>query len=284
VATGANGFRDNMIVALGVGKPTVYELLRISSIDTSVNPYVVTFTTNMVRSHATGDKLELEPAPGNASIPNNCEGWASPNGPGENGADKHQVDAPANYKSDPNYPPFLDPADYTAVTSTMTPLNGCPSDWNGNIYIKTVPVGGCTMPTGTFNSPSDQHIIIVEGQAPSNTCAATPALTISANTVFYGLIYMRNTQGCSYNQPIVNIHAGAQIDGGIAVDGNARVEIGQASNSTNCPVQGGTPQNPTCPTVKFAPVAFGSVAATGAAGLVQNTWRELAPNQVDPNQ
>jgi hypothetical protein len=142
------------------------------------------------------------------------------------------------------------------------------------------------MPTGTFNSPSDQHIIIVEGQAPSppNTCGASPALTISANTVFYGLIYMRNTQGCTYNQPIVNIHAGAQIDGGIAVDGNARVEIGQASNSTNCPVQGGTVQNPTCPTVKFDPVAFGSVAATGAAGLVQNTWRELAPNQVDPNQ
>jgi Tfp pilus assembly protein PilX len=286
VATGASGFRDDMIVALGVGKPSVYELLRISSIDTSVNPYVVTFTTNMVRSHATGDKLELEPAPGNASIPNNCESWGSPNGPGENGADKHQLDPPANYKSDPNYPPFLDTGAYAGVTSGLTPLNGCPTDWNGNIYIKTAPVGGCTMPTGTYNSPSDEHIIIVEGQAPSppNTCAATPALTISANTVFYGLIYMRNTQGCTYNQPIVNIHAGAQIQGGIAVDGHGQVQIGQASNSNNCPVQGGSLGNITCPTVKFDPVAFGSVAATGAAGLVQNTWRELAPNQINPNQ
>jgi hypothetical protein len=97
--------------------------------------------------------------------------------------------------------------------------------------------------------------------------------------VYYGLIYIRD-MGCGYDKIVMQITAGAQIKGGIAVDGKGQVNIGQSSNSGNCTIQGGDPLgNVTCPTVKFDRVAFDSIAASGAAGLVQNTWRELANGQ-----
>jgi hypothetical protein len=49
------------------------------------------------------------------------------------------------------------------------------------------------------------------------------------------------------------------------VDGFGRVQIGQASGNE--------------PSVFFTPAAFQNFSATGAAGLIQNTWRELDPNQ-----
>jgi hypothetical protein len=51
------------------------------------------------------------------------------------------------------------------------------------------------------------------------------------------------------------------VFGGIAVDGRGAVQLGQNL------------------AVKFDANAFTSFSAAGAAGLVQNTWRELGPTQ-----
>jgi Tfp pilus assembly protein PilX len=280
-------FKNGDVVALGAdtGVSSNYELLTISTNVVGAAGFrVITFTSKVQNLHKAADgtnKLELAPGTGN-----NCETWTGPNPPGVNGADKHQLDNYYSYKSDPNYPPFLSQSSYNGVVAALKPWTTCPPDdfYDGNnVYIKSLPAGTtCTLPHGTLNSSADPHFIIVENELPINagtgfgTCNANPPLEVSNNTVYYGVIYMRNMQQCGFNQVILNIQAGAQIQGGVAIDGNAKVNIGNASNSQQCPVGGG---NSSCPTIKFDPVAFGSVAASGAAGLVQNTWRELAPGQ-----
>jgi hypothetical protein len=277
-ATGTQGFVKGMVVALGAdsGKTPPYELLTIKDPPTvSGANRILTFTTAIQYPHLASDgtnKLELAP-----DVSNNCQTWTSPPAPGVNGADKHQLDAPPNYKSDPLYPPFLDQAGWLGVTAGMLGQTSCPTNWNGNILIKTVPAGvTCTLPNGTINSEASPGFIFVENQAGG---CGVPALKVSGSTVYHGLIYMRNVQGCSFGQTIIQIAAGGQIEGGVAVDGNAKVDIGNASNSGNCAVTGGSIPNLYCPTIKFDSVPFDQVVASGAAGLVQNTWRELAPGQ-----
>jgi hypothetical protein len=287
------GFAPTMVVALGAntGDGGLYELLTIASnlpvVGSNPPTRQITFTTTVQHPHKAIDgSNRLELAPGTN---NNCQAWAGPPEPLSHGADKHQLENPWNYKSDPNYPTFLSPDGLAGVIGGLKHWKTCPvtvAEWTGNVHIQSVPAGQtCTMPNGTINTPADPHLIVVENQAPvdpdtdKGTCGSAPALQVSGNTVFYGVIYMVNKQQCSYGQSIMAITAGAQIDGGVAIDGHASVDIGNASNSGNCAVKGGTLANPFCPTIKFDPVAFGSVAASGAAGLVQNTWRELAPNQ-----
>lgn len=284
------GFKKDDIVALGAdtNNSANYELLTIAA-----NPIaaaglrVVTFTTRVQNLHKAQDGTNvMELAP---SVNNNCESWTSPPEPGTNGADKHQLDNYWSYKSDPNYPPFLSTAGYAGVVTGLKAWTACPPDdfWDGNnVYIKSVPAGTqCTIPNGVFNSAADPHFIIVENEEPVNAgtgagvCNSTPPLKLSGNTVYFGVIYMVNKQNCGFNQTILTIQAGGQIQGGVAIDGNARVDIGNASNSSQCTVSGGSGTDTYCPTIKFDPVAFGSIAASGAAGLVQNTWRELGPGQ-----
>jgi Tfp pilus assembly protein PilX len=284
-------FKKDDVVALGADTnlSSNYELLTLASnpVLNGAGLRVFTFTTRIQNLHKAIDgtnKLELAP-----STANNCQTWTSPPAPGVNGADKHQLDNYWNYKSDPNYPNFLSTASYNGVVAALKPWTTCPPDdyWDGNnVYIKSLPAGTqCTIPNGTFNSAADPHFIIVENELPINagtgdgTCNATPPLKLSGNTVYYGVIYMVNKQKCGFNQTILQIQAGGQIQGGVAIDGNAKVDIGNASNSSQCTVSGGSGTDTYCPTIKFDPVAFGSVAASGAAGLVQNTWRELAPGQ-----
>jgi hypothetical protein len=300
-------FNVGDLVALGADSndSSNYELLTIkaktASLLNGVTPVLlVQFTTKVLNVHRAADgtnKMELAPSPPpnnpTPAPPNNnyCESWTGPIPPGTSGnpADKHQLDNYWNYKSDPNYPPFLSTAAYASVTQGLKAWTSCPPDsyWDGNnVYIKSLPAGTqCTIPGGIQNSSADPHFVIVENELPINagtgfgTCNATPPLKVSGSTVYYGVIYMRNMQQCGFGQTILTIQAGAQIDGGVAVDGNAKVDIGNASNSSQCTVSGGSGTDTYCPTIKFDPVAFGGIAASGAAGLVQNTWRELSPGQ-----
>jgi Tfp pilus assembly protein PilX len=289
---GVGGLPSGTVLALGAdsGTQPPYELLIVDTISApSGSPAVrtITFKSPIKYAHRASDgsnKLELAPAATNANPPNNCESWTSPPAPGDNGntADKHQLDAPWNYRSDPSYPNFMSTTAFNGVVNGLrawTAADGCPTNWSGtNVYIKSIATNTtCTVPGGTINSPSDPHFIFVD----SNGGCSVPALKLSSNTVFYGVIYMRNLDHCTFNQTVLQIAAGGQIKGGVAVDGNAKVDIGNASNSTNCTITGGDPLTGEiyCPTIKFDLVAFDSVAASGAAGLVQNTWRELAPGQ-----
>lgn len=279
---GMANFQAGMVIAVGVGTgkqtPVPYELVTIKSGGVDAINNRLTFTTKLQNPHAAGEKVELAPSPTTVQNPNknNCESWISPNEPGNNGADKHQLDPYAFYTSDPTYPNFMDDTTFAEVTQNLPGLSTCPTNWNTNIYIASAPAGGCTLPGGTINSQAHPHFIIVGGQAGG--CSAGPALTLGSSTVFWGVIYLRD-YNCLPGQLVMKVTAGGQVGGGIVVDGHGQVSIGNASNSNNCAVQGGTPSNPTCPTVKYFGLAFQNIAASGAAGLVQNTWRELAPGQ-----
>jgi hypothetical protein len=88
----------------------------------------------------------------------------------------------------------------------------------------------------------------------------------SAGIEYHGLIYMQNLMNYGSSDPyVIQMDGNPTIYGGIAVDGTGRVQIGSASGNE--------------PSVVFKALAFRNFSATGAAGLIQNTWRELDPGQ-----
>jgi hypothetical protein len=147
--------------------------------------------------------------------------------------------------------------------------------------IKVAPAGGCAIPVGTYNDKDHPGLVIVEDQTPAGGCGghdSGPALELKGGVSYYGLIYMVNKQCATVgDDPILSIDGNAQVQGAVAVDGNGQVEIGQSQGgNANCTIQ--TP-NLECPTIFFDPKGVAQISASGAAGLVQNTWRELAPGQ-----
>jgi hypothetical protein len=281
------GFSQGDVVAVGLSTAdqtsTNYELFTIANGGVLSGPPRLVFTNNAgspASTHITGEQVQI--APNKDTAVNNCETWIGPNEPGASGADKHQLDPARNYISDPNYPNAMDLPTLTAVEKGLprygdpTANPGCPVglQWNGNLVIKNAPAAGCTMQSGTYNSEGNPHFIIVENQ--TGGCGANPALTISSNVVYWGVIYMVNRQNCGYTGQVLFLNAGAQIGGGVTVDGHGQVAIGSAQGGSNCTIPS---QNNTCPVIVFKKNSFSAFGAAGAAGLVQNTWRELAPGQ-----
>jgi hypothetical protein len=77
----------------------------------------------------------------------------------------------------------------------------------------------------------------------------------------YGLVYMANEQNSS--SAVLTMQANSEIFGGVAIDGPGRLVVGQSSGNS--------------PTITYVPNAFNALRTYGTTGLVQNTWRELAP-------
>ena len=105
----------------------------------------------------------------------------------------------------------------------------------------------------TYNSPGRPGLVIVNGGT----------LTMGGTSTFHGILYYTNTDGVDKipsSPPVINIQGGITVVGGVLVEGNGLLEAG--SSALN---------------VKFAPYAFSRVRTIGAAGIVQNTWRELTP-------
>jgi hypothetical protein len=270
-----NQFSNKDVVAIDEGTSnSQYELLEVESSTGNT----VTFKSAPKVSHLNGAVFSMAPSPTN----NTCETWTSPNPPTINGAIKAQLNLPYAYHADPNYPPAMTAGQLRLVErGAATYTNTCPTTWSGRIVIKVAPAGGCTIGPGTYNAPPKPFgIIIVEDQAPAASCGGKgngPALKLGGGATYYGLIYMVNQQCADFADPaVLNIDGNAQVKGAVAVDGHGGVSIGQASGSSNCTITGA---NLDCPTIVFDPNAVAQVGAAGAAGLVQNTWRELAPGQ-----
>ena len=125
--------------------------------------------------------------------------------------------------------------------------SGCPSDPSGPLVIVesgdcsyTASVGPCC---NTASSPG--IFIVVNG-----------TLYLGGNLTFYGVVYGVNQQGSSGN--VISLGGNATIQGSAAVDGAGRVHAG--SNKVN---------------IVYDERAFNGLRSYGAAGIVQNTWREL---------
>ena len=141
----------------------------------------------------------------------------------------------------------------TAAQANGTYYTSCPSDTQltGAVVFIDFPSystsNTCTyVGKSTWNSAASPGLLIIRnGQ-----------LSLGGTTTFYGLIYAPNPS-CTSND-LVATQGNTHIYGGVAIDCNGGLDVGESGEN-----------------VTFDSTAFNNLKTTGAAGLVQNTWREL---------
>jgi Tfp pilus assembly protein PilX len=140
----------------------------------------------------------------------------------------------------------------TAAQNNGTYYTSCPSSLEGSVvfidYPSYSPSNICGTFTGntTWNSPTSPGLLIIRNGA----------LSLGGTTTFYGLIYAPNPSCTSDN--LVLTQGNTHIFGGVAIDCLGGLDVGSSHEN-----------------VTFDSSAFNNLKTTGAAGLVQNTWREL---------
>jgi hypothetical protein len=85
-------------------------------------------------------------------------------------------------------------------------------------------------------------------------------LELGGTVNYHGLLYHANLGNLS-DADLIKVQGNSQLVGGVIVEGDGGVEAG-SSGKLN---------------IKFAPNALGDINAFGTAGVVQNTWREIVP-------
>lgn len=182
-----------------------------------------------------------------------------------------------------NWPQAMTDDTYNTIAAdpTVKKFATCPTGltaagWSGTVIIENSgnadpSASGTTACTinltggaaGTINGP-------LAGGNPT-TCTNygmiivnTGTLRLAGNQVFCGILYMRNKGNIT--GAVFATDGSAQVIGAVAVDGPGGVVVGSGCGSC-----GGS--------ILYDPNAAGQVGVAGAAGLVQNTWRELSPAQ-----
>jgi hypothetical protein len=137
----------------------------------------------------------------------------------------------------------LDTLRATAKNNGTYYSSGCPSSLTGTVVF--VESGNCSYGAGTFNSlASPGMVVIVNG-----------TLTMSGNTRYYGLVYLRNAQSSSGY--LLSMGGNTSIIGGIAVDGAGGITAGGSA------------------TIAFNSNVFAVGRGFGNPNVVKSTWREL---------
>ncbi|HEX4759914.1 MAG TPA: hypothetical protein VH256_03900 [Thermoleophilaceae bacterium] len=174
-------------------------------------------------------------------------------------AGKGQVDPPrVTYAPAPtgtSIPTAMTPSQINrfqiAAQSNNTYFTSCPSTLAGGVVFIDFPsyssANTCTY-TGndTWNSSASPGLLIIRNGI----------ISLGGNTTFYGLIYAPNPSCTS--DFLVQTQGNTHIFGGVAIDCAGGLDVGSSHEN-----------------VTFMSSAFNNLKTTGAAGLVQNTWREL---------
>lgn len=127
----------------------------------------------------------------------------------------------------------------------------CPSAAQLNAQVVYVESGDCSYTSNSqFNSATAPGFLLVN----------SGSVSFGGTSNFYGVIYNANAANSSGH--IVSTQGNSQITGGVLIDGAGRFEVG--SSGLN---------------IVFDPNAYASVRSYGSAGVIQNTWREIKPNQ-----
>jgi len=138
-----------------------------------------------------------------------------------------------------------------AAQNNGTYFTSCPTTLAGSVVFIDFPsyssANTCTYTgTDTWNSPTSPGLLVIRNGA----------LSLGGDTTFYGLIYAPNPSCTS--DDLVSTQGNTHIFGGVAIDCNGGLDVGESQEN-----------------VTFMSSAFNNLKTTGAAGLVQNTWREL---------
>jgi len=113
--------------------------------------------------------------------------------------------------------------------------------------------------------------VINSASSPGVLIIANGTLTFGGGATFYGLIYGANLSGSTSS--IINLTGTSTVVGGIAVDGNASLTLGDSGNGVGCAA--GTK----CGDLMFDSGAFNNIIGFGGADQTPNTFRQLPANQ-----
>jgi hypothetical protein len=183
-------------------------------------------------------------------------------------AGKGQIQPDTTPQSAPTPPQILDDVQIEPVKALAKSLNTyygpgspagvCPPSLTGPLQPngKVAPIyiedfSTCPQPSGArINSmPRPGLLVINRG-----------VFTLTGNTTFYGVLYMRNAQ--NFSGGVVNLNGTGGIVGAVAVDGLGGVTAGASGGN-----------------IKYDPRAASLVEGLGTAAAVPNTWRELRAGQ-----
>lgn len=130
-----------------------------------------------------------------------------------------------------------------------TYFTSCPSADQLTGQVVYIVSGACSYTSNTqFNSPEAPGLLILE----------TATLYLGGTTTFHGIVFGANTLDTSGT--VVQVQGNAQVLGGVLINGNGGL------------VAGSSKQN-----VVFDANAFQAARSYSAAGVIQNTWREIKP-------
>jgi Tfp pilus assembly protein PilX len=135
-----------------------------------------------------------------------------------------------------------------AIASGTYYASGCPANPSGTVVF--IENGNCSYNNSAgpcCNSTAAAGVLVV----------ANGTLALDGNIVFHGIVYMANRQHSA--GVVLSLNGTAGIDGAIAVDGAGGLLAG--SSGLN---------------LTYAVHVFNALVGYGTAGVIQNTWRELA--------
>jgi hypothetical protein len=147
----------------------------------------------------------------------------------------------------------------STAKAESTYFTSCPSTLAGNVVVVNT-TGSCTY-TGSdiWNTQSDPGFLLFLN--------ANSTLTLGGTTVYYGVIYHANeglppTLGSSPQSTgaLISTQGNTLIQGGVIIDGPGRMNAGESGLN-----------------IKFDDHGYDSVKSLAAAGIIQNSWREIQP-------
>jgi type II secretory pathway pseudopilin PulG len=136
---------------------------------------------------------------------------------------------------------------------------GCPASLAGDVVVVNI-TGNCTY-TGTdvWNTTSAPGFLIFLN--------ANSSLTLGGTTQFNGVIYHANmgeppTLGSptQSSAPLITTSGNTLINGGVIIDGPGRMVAGESGLN-----------------IRFDDHGYDAVKSLAAAGIIQNSWREIQP-------
>jgi hypothetical protein len=138
---------------------------------------------------------------------------------------------------------------------------------------------GREIPTGVVFAEGGACSFDPVGNAPVNSPTKpgaiinlTGTIALKGNTFYYGIIYAANrnpndtTQTVNDGHTAVSFDGNAVVIGGVLIDGNAALDLGNSGGSNRADGQ-----------IIFDDRGSGSMQSIATAGVIQNTWRELTP-------
>jgi Tfp pilus assembly protein PilX len=146
-------------------------------------------------------------------------------------------------------------------------------------YVTDCATLGREIPTGVVFAEGGACNFDPVGNAPVNSATKpgviinlTGTIALKGNAYYYGIIYAANrnpadtTQTVNDGHTAVSFGGNAVVIGGVLIDGNAALDLGNSGGSNRADGQ-----------IVFSDLSYNSIQSIATAGVIQNTWRELTP-------